>query len=214
MLGIGTAVALSPVARRVSRTRSLGLGTSRVIEAGSLVVGALAILAMVTLHQDFAGASGDVAASVRVSGQSLLAVHDGSLPFGPGFMAVANAVLLDSMMYESRLVPRGIPALGLIGAALSRRRSRRACADDEAEADLRRLVGEGVRHRGTSGCRRRAALKAMWRGWTPRWRRVPLPVEHAAATDGVRRLRPRRGRRGRQPGRPIFLTRGVARLEP
>lgn len=65
--GIGTAVALYPVARRVSRARSLGLVTSRVIEAGTLVVGALAILAMVTLPQDSAGASGDVAASVRVS---------------------------------------------------------------------------------------------------------------------------------------------------
>ena len=75
LTGIGTAVALYPVARRVSRTRSLGFVTSRVVEAGILVVGALAILAMVTLHQDFAGASGDVAASVQATGQSLLAIH-------------------------------------------------------------------------------------------------------------------------------------------
>jgi len=34
--GIGTAVALYPVARRVSRTRSLGFVTSRVVEAGIL----------------------------------------------------------------------------------------------------------------------------------------------------------------------------------
>ncbi len=107
--GIGTAVALYPVARRVSRTRSLGFVTSRVVEAGILVVGALAILAMVTLHQDSAGASGDVAASVQANGRSLLAIHDWSFLFGPGYMAVANAVLLGSIMYQSRLVPRWIP---------------------------------------------------------------------------------------------------------
>lgn len=116
--GIGTAVALHPVARRVSRTRSLGFITSRVVEAGILMIGALAILAMVTLHQDFAGASGEVAAAVRASGQSLKAVHDWSFLFGPGFMAVINAVLLGSIMYQSRLVPRWIPTLGLVGAPL------------------------------------------------------------------------------------------------
>lgn len=116
--GIGTAVALHPVARRVSRTRSLGFIASRVVEAGILMVGALAILAMVTLHQDFAGASGEVAAAVRASGQSLKAVHDWSFLFGPGFMAVINAGLLGSIMYQSRLVPRWIPTLGLIGAPL------------------------------------------------------------------------------------------------
>lgn len=118
MTGVGTAVALYPVTRRVSRTRSLGFVTSRVVEAGILVVGGLAILAMVTLHQDFAGASGDVATSLRVSGHSLLAIHDWSFLFGPGFMAVVNAVLLGSIMYQSRLVPRWIPTLGLIGAPL------------------------------------------------------------------------------------------------
>lgn len=116
--GIGTAVALYPVIRRVSRTRSLGFVTSRVVEAGILMVGALAILAMVTLHQDYAGASGEVAASVQISGQTLLAIHDWSFLFSPGFMAVVNAVLLGSLMYQSRLMPRWIPTLGLIGAPL------------------------------------------------------------------------------------------------
>jgi hypothetical protein len=38
--------------------------------------------------------------------------------FGPGFMSCINAVLLGTLMYKSRLVPRHIPTMGLIGAPL------------------------------------------------------------------------------------------------
>ena len=37
---------------------------------------------------------------------------------GPGLMAALNALLLGSLMYRSRLVPRLIPSIGLIGAPL------------------------------------------------------------------------------------------------
>ena len=116
--GIGTAVALYPVTRRVSRTSALGFVTSRVVEGAILVVGAIAIMAIVTLRQDLAGATGDVAASLSVTGRSLMAIHDWSFLFGPGFMPAFNALLLGSILYRSRLVPRWIPTLGLIGAPL------------------------------------------------------------------------------------------------
>lgn len=38
------------------------------------------------------------------------------LPVRPGFMACINAVLFGTLLYRSRLVPRVIPAMGLIGA--------------------------------------------------------------------------------------------------
>lgn len=116
--GIATAVALYPVTRRQSRSAAIGFLGTRTLEAAILTVGAMSILAMVTLRQDLAGASGDVAASMHVTGQSLLALHDWAFLFGPGMMAVLNALLLGSILHRSRLVPRWIPTLGLIGAPL------------------------------------------------------------------------------------------------
>lgn len=118
LTGIGTAVALWPVIKRHSEPRALGFVTTRTLEAAILVIGALSILAMVTLRQDVAGATGATVDSLRVTGQSLLAIHDWAFLFGPGFMAVCNGLLLASVLYRTRLVPRWIPALGLIGAPL------------------------------------------------------------------------------------------------
>ena len=51
-------------------------------------------------------------------GQALVAQYDWTFLFGPGFMACVNALLLGSLLYRSRLVPRIIPLVGLIGAPL------------------------------------------------------------------------------------------------
>ena len=75
------------------------------------MTGVVSLLAVVTLHQDVAGA--DPAIS-----QSLVAVRDWTFLFGPGFMACVNAVLLGTLLYRSGLVPRVIPMMGLIGAPL------------------------------------------------------------------------------------------------
>jgi hypothetical protein len=49
---------------------------------------------------------------------ALVAMYNWTFLFGPGFMAVVNALLLGSLMYRSGLVPRIIPLVGLIGAPL------------------------------------------------------------------------------------------------
>ena len=116
--GVVTAVALYPVARRHSRSAALGFVMSRTLEAAILTVGAISLMAMVTLRQDFVGAGSDVATSLNVTGQSLLALHDWSFLFGPGMMPAINALLLGSILYRSRLVPRWLPTMGLIGAPL------------------------------------------------------------------------------------------------
>lgn len=116
--GIGTAIVLYPVTRRVSRTAALGFVTSRVIEAGLILVGVLSILTMVSLKTQFASATGAQADSLRVTGEALAAMRKWTFLLGPEVMAGINALFLGYVMHRGRLVPRVIPTMGLIGGPI------------------------------------------------------------------------------------------------
>jgi len=114
---IGTAVALYPVIRRHSEAFSVGFLATRIFEAGVIVVGVVSLMAVVAIRQAGGAAGTDSAALVAV-GQALVAVRDQTFLLGPGVVPGLNALLLGYVLYRSRLVPRVIPALGLIGAPL------------------------------------------------------------------------------------------------
>ena len=115
---IGCAVALYPVLKRHNESLALGYVTSRMLEAAVIMIGVVSLLAVVTLRQDLAGAPGTDPAALATTGQALVAIRDWTFLFGPGFMAAFNALLLGTLLYRSRLVPRVIPAMGLVGAPL------------------------------------------------------------------------------------------------
>ena len=115
--GIGTAVAAYPVIRRQSEAASLGFVTTRLYEAAVMVIGVTALLAIVSIRQDGVAAGSDAAATTAV-GQMLVAVRDHTARLGPGFVPALNALCFGYALYRSRLVPRLIPTLGLIGAPL------------------------------------------------------------------------------------------------
>jgi hypothetical protein len=115
---IATAVAVFPVVRRQNESLALGFVTSRVMEAATIVVGIVSLLAVVTLHQEVAGTAGADPASLQTAGQALVAVRDWTFVFGPDICAGMNALLFGTLLYRSRLVPRVIPTLGLIGGPL------------------------------------------------------------------------------------------------
>ncbi|MCW2779627.1 MAG: hypothetical protein JWR35_76 [Marmoricola sp.] len=116
LAAIGTAVALFPVVKRQSEALALGFVTTRLFEAAAIVVGVLSLLTVVTLRQP--GATGAEAESLVVAGKSLVATYHWVFLLGPNVMAGLNALLLGTLMYKSGLVPRVIPAIGLIGAPL------------------------------------------------------------------------------------------------
>ena len=116
--GIGTAVALYPITRRVSRTAAIGFVTSRVVEAALIGVGVVSVLAVVTLKHHYAGATGAQADSLRVTGEALVSIRQWTFLVGPGIVAGVNGLFLGYVMYRGRLVPRIIPMIGLIGAPL------------------------------------------------------------------------------------------------
>ncbi|HET9841404.1 MAG TPA: DUF4386 domain-containing protein [Nocardioides sp.] len=116
LAGIGSAVAVYPVVKRAHGSLALGFVMSRMVEAAVIMIGVVALLTVVTLHQDVAGNANIDASALTTTGQALVAGRDWTFLFGPGFMACINAVLFGTLLYRSRLVPRVIPAMGLIGA--------------------------------------------------------------------------------------------------
>jgi hypothetical protein len=113
---VGTAVAVFPVIRRHNESLALGFVTSRLVEAAIIMIGVVSLLAIVTLRHS--GPAAADPATLTGVGQALVAVRDWTFLFGPGFMASLNAVLFGTLLLRARLVPRIIPAVGLIGAPL------------------------------------------------------------------------------------------------
>jgi hypothetical protein len=104
------------VVRRQSESLALGFVTTRIFEAAVIVIGVVSLLTVVSLRQPQAtGAEADV---LVMTGQALVAAYHWVFLLGPNVMAGLNALLLGTLMYKSGLVPRVIPALGLVGAPL------------------------------------------------------------------------------------------------
>lgn len=116
---IGTAVALLPVLKRQHEGLAVGYVTARVMESVFIAVGILSVLTIVTLRQDLGGAEGADAAAVSTAGHTLVALQEWTFQLGPGFVVgVGNGLILGYLMYRSRLVPRGMAWLGLVGGPL------------------------------------------------------------------------------------------------
>ncbi|HTR78986.1 MAG TPA: DUF4386 domain-containing protein [Gemmatimonadaceae bacterium] len=112
LAGIGTAVALYPVVKRQGEARAVGFVASRVLEAATIYVGIVSLMSIVTLRRDGAGPG------ALVTAQGLAAQYQWTFFFAQSFIPAVNGVLLGSLLYQSRLVPRWLPVLGLIGAVL------------------------------------------------------------------------------------------------
>lgn len=117
---IGTAVAIFPIIKRQNESLALAYLAARIVEGTITAVGIISLLAVVTLRREFAGGSGADAAMFVVAGKALVAVHKWTFLLGPGFCpGVENGLILGYLMYRSRLVPRPIAVLGLIGGPLA-----------------------------------------------------------------------------------------------
>jgi hypothetical protein len=110
---IGTALTLYPVLKRQSEVLALGYVMARIVECGFIALGIIAMMALNTLRLN-AGAADQ--AMLVIAGQSLVAVHDWTFRIGPGVVVgIGNGFMLGYLMWKTRLVPRAMSVLGLIG---------------------------------------------------------------------------------------------------
>ena len=112
LAGIGTAVALFQVVKRQNEGVALGFVASRTLEAAGTFASVACLLTVVTLRQEGAGAD------ALVTSHALVALYDRLFLITQSFIPAVNALLLGYLLYQSRLVPRALPLLGLIGAPL------------------------------------------------------------------------------------------------
>lgn len=110
LAGIGTAVVLFPVLKKQNEAASLGLVAARILEAATIFVGVAFILTVVTLRQDGAGPE------ALVTGNTLVSLYDRIFLLGQSFMPAVCDLLLGILLYRSRLVPRALSLIGIIGA--------------------------------------------------------------------------------------------------
>lgn len=114
---LGTAIVLYPILRRHHAAAALAFVVARIIECVFIIVGMLAVLTIVGLRRDAAagGAGGDV---TEIAG-ALVVLHDWTFLLGPGFVVgIGNGLLLGFLMFRSRLVPRPLAMVGLVGGPL------------------------------------------------------------------------------------------------
>jgi hypothetical protein len=112
---IGTALVVFPLLKRANEILALGYVAARIMECVFILVGIIAVLAVVTLRHD-AGAD---AASLGGYAESLAAIKDWTFKLGPGFVVgIGNGLMLGYLMLRSGLMPRGLCWLGIIGGPL------------------------------------------------------------------------------------------------
>ena len=112
---VGCGIAFFSVIRREHETLAIGYFGTRLFEAVIITVGVLGLLSVLTLRQQVAaGADGESMVPVAAG---FAALRDWAMAIGAN-MAPFNALMLGTALYRSRLVPRAIPALGLVGAPI------------------------------------------------------------------------------------------------
>ncbi len=116
--GAGIAIGLYPVLRKLNPALALGSVAGRLVEAVFVVVGALGLLALLTVSQEAVAAGSAGLASAATVSNLVLAVREwvhgfvALIPFGVG------AFMYYVVLYKSRLIPRWLSTWGLVAIVL------------------------------------------------------------------------------------------------
>ncbi|CAI9405103.1 DUF4386 domain-containing protein [Aestuariimicrobium sp. T2.26MG-19.2B] len=113
-LGVtGTGITVFALLRRRSSVVGAGYLALRTLEASVILVGVVVLLPIVALPATTAAP----ALSSEIS-TALKAVHDWTFLVGPGLVVPFHTALLAGWLWRTRLAPRWIAALGVVGGPL------------------------------------------------------------------------------------------------
>jgi hypothetical protein len=116
---IGIPVLLLPLLKEHNEASALGFFSLRFIEGLSTIVGSIILLTLLTLSQEFVKAGTPDASYYQSLGTLLLAAREWAFMIGSGLVWSLSALVLNSVLYQSRLIPRWLSGWGFVGAILS-----------------------------------------------------------------------------------------------
>ena len=105
---IGTALAFYPVLKKQNEMLALGFVAARILEATLIFAGVASLLTVLNLRS--------LGAEAQVVSRGLVMLYDRLFLISQSFIPAVNALLLGTLLYQTRLVPRILPVIGIIGA--------------------------------------------------------------------------------------------------
>ena len=112
---IGIAALLLPVLKPHGEGMAVGYVAVRTVEATFILIASITALVVLALSQDWGSAGG---AGVEPVGSALLSAREWALFVGTLVVFGVSAVILNTLLYRSRLVPVWLSLLGLVGGLL------------------------------------------------------------------------------------------------
>jgi hypothetical protein len=114
----GIGIMIYPILKKHNEALALGYAGARIAEGVLFIVNVIAILILLALSQDFVKAGVPDASYYQTFGTILLAAGDLAFLFGFAVAFTLSALILNYLLYRSKLVPRWISGWGFVGAAL------------------------------------------------------------------------------------------------
>jgi hypothetical protein len=105
---IGTALAFYPVLKKQNEMLALGFVAARILEATLIFTGVASLLTVLNLRS--------LGAEAQVVSRGLVIFYDRLFLISQSFIPAVNGLLLGTLLYQTRLVPRILPIIGIIGA--------------------------------------------------------------------------------------------------
>ena len=115
---VAIAVMLFPIFKKFNEALALGYVASRIIESVILIVGSISLLSLSTLSQEYIKAGAPDASYFQTLGTLLLAAYELTQLLGATIVFSLTALILNYILYQTKLVPRFISVWGLFGAPL------------------------------------------------------------------------------------------------
>ncbi|MFM6936417.1 MAG: DUF4386 domain-containing protein, partial [Aquirufa sp.] len=105
---IGTALVFYPLLKKQNEAIALAFVAARILEATLIFAGVASLLTALQMRH--------LGAEAQVMVRGLVMLYDRLFLISQSFIPAVNGLLLGSLLYQSRLVPRILPIIGMIGA--------------------------------------------------------------------------------------------------
>jgi hypothetical protein len=114
---VGIPIAMFPLLKKHSEGLALGYVATRIFEGLTVFLSTIVLLALLSLSQEFVNAGAPDVSYFQTSGALLLATREW-LSLLVDFPFPLGAVIFNYMLYKTKLTPRWLAVLGIIGATL------------------------------------------------------------------------------------------------